>query len=150
VKRSQRRNYGNNRNKATGGHETRSRLGEEGDGLTSWRPQGFSLTLSYGDAVSDAGERNRKAAHAARVQNSRHETGGGKCPIIFDRVIVLNLVANTVVFYVAARLYLLPLVSRLRPQQILVPILLPHSTRHLGMMFLTPGATYPGLPPQFA
>ena len=69
---------------------------------------------------------------------------------IFDRVIVLNLVANTAVFYVVARLYLLPLISRVRPQLILVPILLLHSTRHLGMMFLTRGATYPGLPPEFA
>ena len=71
-------------------------------------------------------------------------------PGIFDRVIVLNLFANTAIFYVAARLYLLPLVPRVQPQQILVPILLLHSTRHLGMMFLTRGATYPGLPPQFA
>jgi hypothetical protein len=39
-----------------------------------------------------------------------------KMPTIFDRVIVLNLVANTAIFYVAARIYLLPLVSRLRPQ----------------------------------
>ena len=71
-------------------------------------------------------------------------------PGIFDRVIVLNLFANTAIFYVAARLYLLPLVPGVQPQQILVPILLLHSTRHLGMMFLTRGATYPGLPPQFA
>ena len=71
-------------------------------------------------------------------------------PTIFDRILPLNLIANTVIFFVAARLYLLPLVSRLRPQQILVPILLLHSTRHLGMMFLTRGATYPGLPPEFA
>ena len=69
---------------------------------------------------------------------------------IFDRVLTLNLVANTAIFYLAARLYLLPLVSRLKPRQILIPILLLHSTRHLGMMFLTRGATYPGLPPQFA
>jgi hypothetical protein len=71
-------------------------------------------------------------------------------PAVFDRVLPLNLLANTVIFYVAARLYLLPLVSRFRPQQILVPILLLHSTRHLGLMFLTRGATYPGLPPEFA
>jgi hypothetical protein len=71
-------------------------------------------------------------------------------PVIFDRVLPLNLIANTAIFYIAARLYLLPFVSRLRPQQILVPILLLHSTRHLGMMFLTRGATYPGLPPEFA
>ena len=71
-------------------------------------------------------------------------------PTIFDRILPLNLIANTVIFFVAVRLYLLPLVSRLRPQQILVPILLLHSTRHLGMMFLTRGATYPGLPAEFA
>ena len=28
---------------------------------------------------------------------------------IFDRVLTINLAANTVIFYVAARLYLLPL-----------------------------------------
>src|SRR3989454_6481252 len=75
---------------------------------------------------------------------------GGKMPVIFDRVLPLNLIANTAIFYIAARLYLLPFVSRFRPQQILVPILLLHSTRHLGMMFLTRGATYPGLPQDFA
>ena len=71
-------------------------------------------------------------------------------PGIFDRVIVLNLLANTAIFYVATRLYLLPFVPHVEPQQILVPILLLHSMRHLGMMFLTRGATYPGLPSQFA
>lgn len=69
---------------------------------------------------------------------------------ILDRIIVLNLLANTAIFYFAARLYLLPLIPRVRPQQILVPILLLHSTRHLGVMFLTRGATYPGLPQEFA
>ena len=71
-------------------------------------------------------------------------------PDIFDRVIVVNLVANTAIFYVAARLYLLPLVPRVRTQLILVPILLLHSMRHLGLMFLTRGATFPGMPSQFA
>ena len=70
--------------------------------------------------------------------------------MIFDRVIVLNLVANTAIFYIAARLYLLPLIPLVPLKQILVPILLFHSMRHLGMMFLTRGATYPGLPSQFA
>ena len=71
-------------------------------------------------------------------------------PAIFDRVLTVNLIANTTILYVAARLYLLPLVPRVRPQQILVPILLLHSTRHLGLMFLTRGATFPGIPSQFA
>lgn len=69
---------------------------------------------------------------------------------IFDRVLTINLVANTVIFYVASRLYLLPLVPRVRPQVIVVPILLLHSMRHLGLMFLTRGATFPGMPQQFA
>jgi hypothetical protein len=71
-------------------------------------------------------------------------------PAIFDRVLTVNLVANTVIFYVAVRLYLLPLIPRIRPQLILVPILLLHSTRHLGLMFLARGATFPGMPPEFA
>jgi hypothetical protein len=70
-------------------------------------------------------------------------------PSIFDRILTLNLVANTAIFYIAARLFLLPLLPRLRPQQVLLPILLLHSLRHLGLMFLTRGATYPGLSPQF-
>jgi|SRR4029450_2658032 hypothetical protein len=69
---------------------------------------------------------------------------------IFDRILTLNLVANTAIFYVAARLYLLPLIPRVRPRVILVPILLLHSTRHLGLIFLTRGGTFPGMPQQFA
>jgi hypothetical protein len=69
---------------------------------------------------------------------------------IFDRILALNLVANTAIFYVAARLYLLPLIPRVRPRVILVPILLLHSTRHLGLIFLTRGGTFPGMPQQFA
>src|SRR6266849_2775172 len=71
-------------------------------------------------------------------------------PAIFYRILTLNLVANTAIFYLAARIYLLPLLPRLRPQAVLVPILLLHSMRHLGMMFLTRGATYPGLSTYFA
>src|SRR6266516_2780475 len=33
-------------------------------------------------------------------------------PPIFDRILTLNLVANTVIFYIAARLYLLPQLPR--------------------------------------
>jgi hypothetical protein len=69
---------------------------------------------------------------------------------IFDWVLTLNAIATTVVFYVAARIYLFPHLARLQPRSVLIPILLLHSLRHLGMMFLTRGATYPGLPPQFA
>ncbi len=69
---------------------------------------------------------------------------------LLNRILTLNLIATTVVFYVAARIYLLPHLGRLRPRAVLIPILLLHSMRHLGLMFLTRGATYPGLSPQFA
>src|SRR5262245_52598109 len=69
---------------------------------------------------------------------------------LLDRILTLNLIAKTLVFYIAARIYLLPNLSRLRRNTVLIPILLLHSLRHLGLMFLTRGATYPGLPPQFA
>ena len=69
---------------------------------------------------------------------------------LFDRILTVNLICSTLIFYVAARTYLLPMVRELRPGSILVPILLLHSLRHLGLMFLTRGATYPGMPWQFA
>jgi hypothetical protein len=69
---------------------------------------------------------------------------------LLNRVLTLNLVATTIVFYVAAKIYVLPQLSRWGPRAVLIPILLLHSLRHLGVMFLTRGATYPGLPPQFA
>jgi len=69
---------------------------------------------------------------------------------MLDRILTLNVIATTVVFYVAARIYVLPNLGRWRPATVLVPILLLHSLRHLGLMFLTRGAIYPGLAPQFA
>jgi hypothetical protein len=47
-------------------------------------------------------------------------------------------------------MYVLPRLQELAPRTILLPILLLHSFRHLGLMFLAPGATYPGLPRAFA
>jgi len=69
---------------------------------------------------------------------------------ILDRILTLNLIGTTLVFYVAARIYLLPRLGDLAPRAVMVPILLLHSLRHLGLMFLTRGAVYPGMPPQFA
>jgi hypothetical protein len=65
-------------------------------------------------------------------------------------ILTVNLVLSTFVFWVAARIYVLPNLARWSPQSVLLPILLLHSLRHLGLMFLAPGATYPGIPEQFA
>jgi hypothetical protein len=65
-------------------------------------------------------------------------------------ILTVNLLFSTFVFWVAARIYVFPKLAVLKPQTLLLPILLLHALRHLGLMFLTPGATYAGIPPQFA
>jgi hypothetical protein len=62
---------------------------------------------------------------------------------------LVNLALSTFVFWVAAKLYVLPKLQVYEARTILLPILLLHSLRHLGLMFLASGATYPGIPPQF-
>jgi hypothetical protein len=64
-------------------------------------------------------------------------------------ILTLNLAFSTLVFWVAAKLYVLPTLSDCESSTILLPVLLLHSLRHLGLMFLAPGAVYPGIPPQF-
>jgi hypothetical protein len=65
-------------------------------------------------------------------------------------ILTVNLLFSTVVFWIAARIYVFPKLPGLRPRAVLLPILLLHAFRHLGLMFLAPGATYAGMPPQFA
>lgn len=65
-------------------------------------------------------------------------------------VLTINLVLSTFVFWIAARIYVVPNLGKWDPQAVLVPILLLHSTRHLGLMFLAPGAVYEGIPAEFA
>ena len=47
-------------------------------------------------------------------------------------VLTVNLLFSTLVFWIAAKLYVLPRLPHLRPQTVLVPIFLLHSLRHLG------------------
>lgn len=65
-------------------------------------------------------------------------------------ILTVNLLFSTLIFWIAAKLYVLPKLHELRPRSILLPILLLHALRHLGLMFLAPGATYAGIPRQFA
>jgi len=69
---------------------------------------------------------------------------------LFDRILTVNLIASTVVFYASARIYVLPNLKAWGFRAVMPPILLLHSFRHLGLMFLARGATYPGIPGQFA
>src|SRR5262245_1928688 len=65
-------------------------------------------------------------------------------------ILTVNLLFSTLVFWIAARLYLLPRLGQLEPRTVLLPILLLHAMRHLGLMFLASGATYAGMPAEFA
>ena len=65
-------------------------------------------------------------------------------------ILTLNLILSTLIFGVAARIYLVPRLGDLDTRTVLVPILLLHAFRHLGLMFLSPGATEPTIPSQFA
>ena len=65
-------------------------------------------------------------------------------------ILTVNLLFSTLIFWIAARIYVLPKLATPETRSVLPPILLLHSTRHLGLMFLAPGATYAGIPPQFA
>ena len=65
-------------------------------------------------------------------------------------ILTVNLLFSTLVFWIAARIYLLPKLSELEPSAVVLPILLLHSLRHLGLMFLAPGAVYAGIPSEFS
>ena len=65
-------------------------------------------------------------------------------------ILTVNLLFSTLVFWIAARLYVLPRLNELSPRTVLLPILLLHAFRHLGLMFLAPGAIYAGMPVGFA
>jgi hypothetical protein len=65
-------------------------------------------------------------------------------------ILTVNLLFSTLIFWIAARIYLLPRLHELEPRSVLLPILLLHAFRHFGLMFLTRGATYPGIPREFA
>jgi hypothetical protein len=65
-------------------------------------------------------------------------------------ILTLNLLFSTIVFAIAAKLYLIPHLARLEPSAVVLPILLLHALRHLGLMFLAPGAVDPRIPAQFA
>ena len=64
--------------------------------------------------------------------------------------LIVNVVLSTIIFNFAYRWFLKPALPQLKPEIVLVPMLLLHSLRHLGLMFLTTGVTSPNMPQQFA
>jgi hypothetical protein len=65
-------------------------------------------------------------------------------------ILTVNLLFGTLVFWIAARIYVLPRLHECEPRTVLLPILLLHALRHLGLMFLAPSAHDAALAPEFA
>jgi hypothetical protein len=65
-------------------------------------------------------------------------------------MLIFNLLLSTVIFYFAYQWLLKPRLPQLNPRFVLTPILLLHSFRHLGLMFLATGVVSPDMPWQFA
>jgi hypothetical protein len=64
--------------------------------------------------------------------------------------LIINVIISTIIFNLAYRWFLKPRLPKLKFEVVLVPMLLLHSLRHLGLMFLTTGVTSPNMPQQFA
>ena len=64
-------------------------------------------------------------------------------------ILTVNLLFSTLVFWIAARLYLLPRLAELEPRTVLLPILLPRAALCRPSV-PRPGAVFPGVPPQIA
>ncbi len=64
--------------------------------------------------------------------------------------LIFNLLLNTLIFNLAYVWLLKPHMSKIAPVQVVIPILLLESMRHLGLMFLTPGVVGAGIALQFA
>jgi hypothetical protein len=67
-----------------------------------------------------------------------------------DRILILNLGMSLISFILIAKWYLMPWLSRLPREKALQPLLLLHTFRHIGMMFLASGALTRSLPEEFA
>jgi hypothetical protein len=69
---------------------------------------------------------------------------------IQDSILMINLLASSYVFYLAAQHYIGSRVHAKSLEQVARPILVLNMLRHLGLMFLAPGVVQPGMPILFA
>ena len=65
-------------------------------------------------------------------------------------ILTVNVAFSTLIFALVVQIYVVPQLDRLEFRTVMTPILLLHAFRHLGLMFLAPGAVYHGIPGRFA
>jgi hypothetical protein len=64
--------------------------------------------------------------------------------------LLINIFFSLLIFNATYRWFVKPMLPQLKPSTVVIPILLLHSMRHLGLMFLTTGVTASAMPQQFA
>ena len=67
-----------------------------------------------------------------------------------DLILPLSMVMGLIAFGLIAKWYLMPVLLALPRRTALVPLLLPHCFRFIGLAFLIPGVTSQPLDPRFA
>jgi hypothetical protein len=67
-----------------------------------------------------------------------------------DQILIVNLVMSTVAFFLIAKWYVMPRLRSMPRDDALQPLLLLHTFRHIGLMFLASGALTHELPEPFA
>jgi len=90
----------------------------------------FALVI---DGLLKGDQRSRFRRSTSRVRRP------GEGRLVAVNILTVNLLFSTLVFWVGARIYILPRLRDRRSESVLLPILLLHSFRHLGLMFLAPG-----------
>ena len=65
-------------------------------------------------------------------------------------ILTINLLFSTLIFTIAAWIYIRPMLRTYDLKTLLIPVLLFHTFRHLGLMFLERGGTLSGMPPEFS
>ncbi|MDJ0735176.1 MAG: hypothetical protein QNJ47_14120 [Nostocaceae cyanobacterium] len=67
-----------------------------------------------------------------------------------DYIQLINLLLSTLAFMLIAQWYVIPSLNRITTEEALQPLLLLHSFRHIGLMFLAVGAVKYELPTAFS
>lgn len=67
-----------------------------------------------------------------------------------DLIVITNISLSLLAFSLVAYWYVVPILRRLSWQRALEPLLLLHTFRHIGLMFLAPGAVKTALPAAFS
>ncbi len=67
-----------------------------------------------------------------------------------DQILIVNLALSTVAFFFIAKWYVMPRLRSMPREDALQPLLLLHTFRHIGLMFLASGALTHELPGPFA